>query len=65
MNAARYRELNMRLTVLHAFAAFALVVPALADTELLVSQPQSKVTAPEKRSPGFLGKLGFDRQIAA
>ena len=33
----------MRLTALHAFAAIALIVPAHADTELLVSQPQSKL----------------------
>jgi polyisoprenoid-binding protein YceI len=33
----------MRLSALHAFAAIALIVPAHGDTELLVSQPQSKL----------------------
>ena len=33
----------MRLTALHAFAAFALVVPARTETEILVAQPESRI----------------------
>jgi polyisoprenoid-binding protein YceI len=35
--------MNMRLTALHAFAAFALVVPTRSATELLVAQPESRI----------------------
>src|SRR6478752_2696046 len=33
----------MRLSPLHAFAAFALAIPARTSTELLVAQPESKL----------------------
>jgi hypothetical protein len=35
--------MNMRLTALHAFAAFALVVPIRSAPELLVAQPESRL----------------------
>lgn len=34
---------SMRLTALHAFAAFALVIPTRSTPELLVAQPESKL----------------------
>ncbi|MEO5816829.1 MAG: hypothetical protein ABIT20_16260 [Gemmatimonadaceae bacterium] len=35
----------------------------LAMAGITAGEVHGQVTAPEKRSPGFLGKLGFDRQI--
>lgn len=50
-------------TEIGAEAYFRNETGVLAMAGITAGEVHGQVTAPEKRSPGYLGKLGFDRQI--